>query len=104
MESCPKELEAYDTAHKKQLEEQDYLQHLWWGSYGLSAVSVAVERCLAGKKSKQKYIERPVLVKVIEESFMTEEEKEQRALEKALLIEEQWINVGKNKGLPETII
>lgn len=31
------------------------------GRYILSAVSVAVEHCLAGKKAQSKYIEKPVL-------------------------------------------
>ena len=32
--------------------EQDSLAHAWWGTYGLSAVSVAIEHCLSGKKAK----------------------------------------------------
>ena len=35
---------------------------------------------------------------------LTEEEKYERNLKKALLAEEQWIKVGKQKGLPKTII
>lgn len=104
MDSCPKELEAYDVAHERKLLEQDYLNHLWWGSYGLSAVSVAVERCLAGKKSKQKYIEKPILKEVFGTANLTDEQKFEKELQKALLAEEQWIAVSKKKGLPETII
>lgn len=60
MNSCPKELIAYDKAHKEKLIEQDKMIHLWIGSYGLSALSVAIEHCMQGQKAKSKYIERPI--------------------------------------------
>lgn len=59
--SCPADLEPYAKAHKQETLENDSLMHAWWGRYGLSAVSVAVEHCLAGKKAKSKYIEKPIL-------------------------------------------
>lgn len=75
MDSCPKEMESYDIAHRKKLEEQDYLQHLWWGSYGLTAMAVAVEHCLNGKKAKSKFIDKPVLQTIEEQNKpMTEDE------------------------------
>ena len=82
MDSCPKELEPYDKAHKQKLIEQDYLQHLWWGNYGVSAVSVSVEHCLAGRKAKSKFIEKPMLQEFEEQKKeLTEEElKKQREL------------------------
>ena len=104
MESCPKELEPFDKAHKKKIEEQDVLQHLWWGNYGVSALIVAIDRCFSGKKSKAKYIKEPILSKTFENDGLTEEEIQEKELRKALLAEEQWIIAGKQKGLPETII
>lgn len=82
MDSCPKELEPYDRARKKQIEEQDYFQYLWWGNYGMSAVGVAVEHCLNGKKAKSKYIKNPVLKQIEERNKpMSEKElKKQREL------------------------
>ena len=74
MESCPKELEPFDKAHKKKIEEQDVLQHLWWGNYGVSALIVAIDRCFSGKKSKAKYIKEPILSKTFENDGLTEEE------------------------------
>ena len=74
MESCPKELEPFDNAHKKKIEEQDVLQHLWWGNYGVSALIVAIDRCFSGKKSKAKYIKEPILSKTFENDGLTEEE------------------------------
>ena len=60
--------------------EMDYMMHMWFGTYGLSAVSVAVEHCLAGRKAKSKYIEKPVLAEMQKKNDMnrelTEEEKQ----------------------------
>lgn len=55
------------------------MMHMWFGTYGLSAVSVAVEHCLAGRKAKSKYIEKPVLAETQERKTnkeLTEEEKQ----------------------------
>lgn len=55
------------------------MMHMWFGTYGLSAVSVAVEHCLAGRKAKSKYIEKPVLSEIQERNsnkILTEEEKQ----------------------------
>lgn len=79
MDSCPKELDSYDIAYKLKMQEQDHLMHLWWGTYGLSAVSVAVEHCLASRKAKSKYIEKPVLSEIQERNsnkILTEDEKQ----------------------------
>lgn len=104
MDSCPKELEPYDKAHKIKIAEQDNLQHMWWGNYGVSALIVAIDRCFGGKKSKAEYIKEPILSKAFENDGLTEEEIHEKELRKALLAEEQWIIAGKQKGLPETII
>ena len=104
MDSCPKELEPYDKAHKIKIAEQDNLQYMWWGNYGVSALIVAIDRCFGGKKSKAEYIKDPILSKAFENDGLTEEEIQEKELRKALLAEEQWIIAGKRKGLPETII
>lgn len=104
MDSCPKELEPYDKAHKIKIAEQDNLQYMWWGNYGVSALIVAIDRCFGGKKSKAEYIKEPILSKAFENDGLTEEEIQEKELRKALLAEEQWIIAGKRKGLPETII
>ena len=74
MDSCPKELEPYVKAHNNKITEEDYLQHLWWGNYGLSALIVAIDRCFRGKKSKFEYIKEPILSKTFENDVLTEEE------------------------------
>ena len=74
MDSCPKELEPYDIAHKNKIKEQDMLQHMWWGNYGVSALIVAIDRCFSGKKSKAEYIKEPILSRMSENDGLTEEE------------------------------
>lgn len=104
MNSCPNELKPFDKAHKMKIQEQDMLQHMWWGSYGISALTVAIDRCLNGKKSKAEYSKEIILQKIYENDGLTEGEIYEKELSKALNAEEQWILVGKRKGLPETII
>ena len=85
------------------MKQQDYLN---WVSnqYTLSAVSVAIDRVLNGKKSKSEYIKEPVLWKFLEESQLTEEEREKREMERKFLLMEQWIANDRARGLPETNI
>ena len=73
MESCPKELEPYNKAHKMNILEQDNLQHMWWGNYGISALIVAIDKCFS-KKPKSEYIKEPILSKTFENDGLTEEE------------------------------
>ena len=73
MDSCPKELEPYNKAHKINIVEQDNLQHMWWGNYGISALIVAIDKCFS-KKPKAEYIKEPILSKKIENDGVTEEE------------------------------
>ena len=78
MDSCPKELEPYNEAHKRKIMEQDNLQHMWWGSYGISALIVAIDRCFSGKKSKAEYIKEPILSQTFKDDGLTEEEKQKQ--------------------------
>lgn len=104
MDSCPKELEPFDIAHKNKIKEQDMLQHMWWGNYGVSALIVAIDRCFNGKKTKAEYMKENIMSKAFENDGLTEEEIYERELKKALFAEEMWIRAGKKKGLPETVI
>lgn len=67
--------------HEEKIKEQDYMAWLS-NQYTLSAVSVAVEHCLAGKKAKSKYIEKPIMQemanKKIESKPLTEEDKKKQ--------------------------
>ena len=83
MESCPKDLYPYDKAHELQLKEQDELQHIWWGNYGISALIVAIDSCLNGKSAKSEYIKSPIMAKMFEEEYIAEKETEETDSEEA---------------------
>lgn len=78
MDSCPKELEPYVNAHNNKIMEEDYLQHLWWGNYGISALIFAIDHCLNGKKANTEYLKEPILKQMIENDGLTEEEKQKK--------------------------
>lgn len=99
----PKILKLLSIGHRKKLEEMDYLSWLS-GQYMLSAVITGVERVLAGKKAKSKYINEPILTKAKETLWMTEEEKHEKEIREAIMNEEKWIISSNMKGLPKTRI
>ncbi len=59
--SCPADLDPYVKAHKLEAIENDSAAYAVCGNYVLSAISVAVEHCLAGRKARSKYIEKPIM-------------------------------------------
>ena len=73
--STPKLLKAYDKANELKIKTIDALAWQICGSYVLSAVSVAVDHCLNGKKATSKYIEKPCMQNTeITTGEMSEEE------------------------------
>ena len=75
--ACPSDLEPYRDAHNIEVREADSLVYAFCGNYVLSAVAVAVERNLAGKKSKSNFVDRPML----QEFGMSEEERKQKQID-----------------------
>ena len=70
----PRILAAIADGYKQRIRHADYMNWLN-GHYILSAVAVAVERNLAGKKAKLEYDKKPILEQVEEENKpMSEEE------------------------------
>ena len=61
MDSCPKELLAYDRAHKQKIIESDKMMHLWIGNYGVSALTVAIDHCMHGNKATSVYMKQAIL-------------------------------------------
>lgn len=97
--SSPADMKPYLKAHEEELKEQDCLAWLF-NQYTLSAVSVAVEHCLAGKKAKSKYIEKPMLESIFEE---TKENGYKESQEEIAVFEmKQRINLLRKNGLPES--
>lgn len=71
----PKKLLLISKGHKKRLMQQDQINWLN-GQYMVSAVGVAVEHVLAGRKAVSKYIEKPILLQMDEEEQKKEKMKE----------------------------
>lgn len=97
----PKKLESFEKAYrntKRAKDEENWLM----GQYNLKAFSVALDRALHGRKAKSEYFKEPVMWKFIDESELTEEEKEKREMEREILSMEQWISNDRKRGLPET--
>lgn len=74
------------------------------GMYIESAVRVAVDRSLNGKKANQEYIKEPMLSELNKDEGLTQEEIDERELKKMISYEEMWIASARIKGLPETKI
>lgn len=92
--SCPTDLDPYAKAYKSEKHMQD--AEMWrMGLYIQSAVSVAVEHNLVGRKGTSKYIEKPILQDIEEKEYhskndrveykgMTDEQKQKAELNKAV--------------------
>lgn len=74
-QSCFSDLEPYEKAYEQERTEQDRLQHAWWGTYGLSATMVAVERAVFGRKAQSEYIKTTICEQSMANRELTEEEK-----------------------------
>lgn len=87
--------------HEEKIKEQDYLAWIF-NQYTLSAVSVAVEHCLSGRKARSEYIKEPIMSKVFENNGLTEEQIAEKEIKKAILTEQRFMAMAVNRGLPET--
>ena len=84
MDSCPKELEPFVEAEKLKMIRRDEDMYVM-GIYVQKAVAVAVEGCLAGRKAKGKYFDKPIRSDMEEsvngkENISEEEIKRQREM------------------------
>lgn len=59
--SFPTELEPYEIAYNLKMKQKDSFAYACVGNYVTSAVLVAVDRCLNGRKAKSEYIKKPIL-------------------------------------------
>lgn len=50
--------------------------HLWFGTYGISSFTFAIEHCLNGRKAKSEYMKELALDSVDRNRPLTEEEKQ----------------------------
>lgn len=76
--------------------------HSWFGTYGVSAFIVAIDRCFS-KNPKAEYIKNALLYE-IEKENLTQEELDEIELRKMLYDEEMWIRNDTRRNLPKTIL
>lgn len=100
----PRKYKLHIIAYNEKIKRQDEIIWSAIGNYIVSAVTVAVEKCLHGKKAKASYIKEPLLKHLGEDIGLTEEEIFEKEMQEAIANEEKWIIASKQRGLPETII
>ena len=94
----PHIIRVLHNGYKEKIKEQDNLQHLWWGNYGISAFMFAMEHCLHGNKAKSEYIKKPVLSEEAKEKNGYKESQEEVSAFEMM----KRIKLLKDTGLPES--
>lgn len=92
----PRILKAVSAGYEEQLLDIDYMNWMS-GQYLISAINT----CFV---EKEKYLKKPILKTLIEESRMTDEEREIREMEEEIRKMDAWIAADRARGLPETSI
>lgn len=85
-------------ADKERIKREDYINWIS-GQYTFSAIVTAIENVFKGKAE---YIEKPILWQIIEDSELTEEEREKRDMLAEIRAMDKWIENDRKLGLPET--
>lgn len=96
--SCPTDLQPYADAYILERKQRDTEAWMQWGAYGLSAIGTAIERNLAGKKSRSQYTKHPVMGRFMGSSENTNAESSEEC---AVYEMKQRINLLRQSGLPE---
>lgn len=103
----PTKLKPFYKAFELKRKLEDEQAWMYWGNYGFSALETVFAHFgagLAGKSSQAKYIEKPRLAEIIENQNLTQEEIDEKELQKMLFAEKQWQMVANMKNLPQTEI
>lgn len=96
--SNPREMKAYEDAFA--LSQKLIDRNSWnMGNYMTSAVTVALDHAFNGKKAKSKYLEKPLLEEYFEDMTLTQEEIDNRELQKMIAYERQQMARDKANGL-----
>lgn len=97
-DSCPKDLEPYDTAHSMWRKEQDEIA---W-TYGIYVKS-ALESVLgtAFGKSKVSYLEQSLMAEMSKYEGLTQEEIDEIEINKMIANDLRWSEQQKNYGMKE---
>lgn len=101
--SNPREMKAYEDAFA--LSQKLIDRNSWnMGNYMTNAVTVALDHAFNGKKAKTKYLERPLLEEYFENLTLTQEEIDNREIQKMIAHERQQMARDRARGLkPPTL-
>ena len=96
--SNPREMKAYEDAFAL---SQKLLDRSSWnmGNYVTSAVTVALDHAINGKKAKSKYLEKPLLEQYFDDLTLTQEEIDNREIQKMIAHERQQMAKDRANGL-----
>lgn len=94
----PKKLEYCLKGYKLKKKMEDEIAWAQWGNYGISALVVALDHGLRGRKAKSKYIDRAVMSDGEIKSSSYQESNEQIAIYEM----KQRIKMLREEGLPES--
>lgn len=96
----PAKLEYCVKGYNMRRKMHDEEMWMWWGNYGISAISVAVEHCFAGKSAKSTYVKKHIMdMDAEQEEANTYKEKQE---EVAIFEMKQRIELLRKSGLPES--
>ena len=101
--SNPREMKAYEDAFA--LSQKLIDRNSWnMGNYMTNAVTVALDHAFNGKKAKSKYLEKPLLEQYFDDLTLTQEEIDNRELQKMIAHERQQMVKDRANGLkPPTL-
>jgi hypothetical protein len=102
--SSPREMKPYEDAY---LRSQQLLDRNAWsmGNYVTRAVMVAIDHAFNGKKAKSEYFKKPCLEQYFEDMTLTQEEIDNRELQKMIAYERQQMAKDRANGLkPPTLM
>lgn len=74
---------------------------IWWGNYGMSAITVAMDHCFSGEEAKSKYTDKPIMSSSLEKSEEKNDYAEKQE-EVAVFEMKQRIELLRKRGLPES--
>jgi len=96
--SNPREMKAYEDAYA--LAQKMIDRNSWnMGNYMTNAVTVALDHAFNGKKAKSKYLEKPLFEQYFEDLTLTQEEIDNRELQKMIAFERQQMARDRANGL-----
>lgn len=70
----PHIINCLQRGYEEKIKQEDYLQYLWWGKYGISAFIFAIDHTFA-KNPREEFVKEPIFSQIQANKPLTEEEK-----------------------------